>query len=170
MCACKATRSRAGGGSRLQRRATVELRPSAPTSVCETKTDPRSVSIFQSRPGAVIPELAAFLGPSDTTKGMATLTKLAGRVAVESGATLSGGAEKTLSFGTQFALHFGVKDGKIVLTNSAGGISQVGSPSESLSDSADFKEAVDAAGLPDSNGGFLYFDLENPIPLTEGFA
>src|SRR5206468_7823330 len=117
-----------------------------------------------------IPELAAFLGPSDTTKGMATLTKLAGRVAVESGATLSGGAEKTLSFGTQFALHFGVKDGKIVLTNSAGGISQVGSPSESLADSADFKEAKDAAGLPDSNGGFFYFDLKNTIPLIEGFA
>jgi hypothetical protein len=121
------------------------------------------------RPGAVIPEFAAILGPSDTAKGMATLTTLAGAV-LASGATLSGGAEKTLSFGTQFAVHFGVKDGKIVITNSAGGISQVGSPSESLADSADFKEAVDAAGLPDSNGGFFYFDLKNTIPLIEGFA
>ena len=57
-----------------------------------------------------------------------------------------------------------------MITNSAGGISQVGSPSESLADSADFKEAVDAAGLPDSNGGFFYFDLKNTIPLIEGFA
>jgi hypothetical protein len=122
------------------------------------------------RPGAVIPEFAAILGPSDTTKGMATLTKLATRAAVGSGATLSGGAEKTLSFGSQFALHFGIKDGKIVITNSAGGISQVGSPSQSLADSADFKEAKDAAGLPDSNGGFFYFDLKNTIPLIEGFA
>jgi Protein of unknown function (DUF3352) len=122
------------------------------------------------RPGAVVPEFAAFLGASDTTKGMATLTKLAGRIAVGGGATLTGGAEKTLSFGTQFALHFGVKDGKIVLTNNAGGISQVGSPSESLADSADFKEAKDAAGLPDSNAGFFYFDLKNTIPLIEGFA
>jgi Protein of unknown function (DUF3352) len=122
------------------------------------------------RPGAVIPEFAALLGPSDTTKGMATLTKLATRAAAGSGATLSGGAEKTLSFGTQFALHFGVKDGKIVITNAAGGISQVGSPSQTLADSADFKEAKDAAGLPDSNGGFFYFDLKNTIPLIEGFA
>ncbi len=123
------------------------------------------------RPGAVIPEFAAILGPSDTTKGMATLTKLAGHIAASSGATLRGGPDEgTLSFGTQFALHFGVKDGKIVLTNNAGGVSQVGSPSESLADSADFKEAVDAAGLPDSNGGFFYFDLKNAIPLIEGFA
>jgi Protein of unknown function (DUF3352) len=123
------------------------------------------------RPGAVIPELAAFLGPSDTTKGMATLTTLARHLAVGSGATLSGGAdEKTLSFGSQFALHFGVVHGKIVITNAAGGIAQVGSPSQSLADSADFQEAVDAAGLPDSNGGFFYLDLKNAIPLIEGFA
>ena len=121
------------------------------------------------RPGAVIPEFAAILQPSDTAKGMVTLTNLAG-AALGSGATLTGGAEKTLSFGTQFALHFGVKDGKIVITNSAAGISGVGSPSQSLADSADFKEAVDAAGLPDSNGGFFYFDLKNTIPLIEGFA
>ena len=121
------------------------------------------------RPGAVIPEFAAILQPSDTAKGMVTLTNLAG-AALGSGATLTGGAEKTLSFGTQFALHFGAKDGKIVITNNAGGISQVGSPSESLVDSADFKEAKDAAGLPDSNAGFFYFDLKNTIPLIEGFA
>ena len=122
------------------------------------------------RPGAVIPVVAAFLGPSDTTKGMATLTKLAARAAAGSGATLSGGAEKTLSFGTQFALHFGVKDGKIVITNSPGGISAVGSPSENLAASPDFIEAAAAAGLPDSNGGFFYVDLKNAIPLIEGFA
>jgi hypothetical protein len=123
------------------------------------------------RPGAVIPELAAFLGPSDTTKGMETLTKLAGHIAVSSGATLRGGAnEKTLSFGTQFELHFGVKDGKIVITNSPGGIGQVGSPSESLVHSADFQEAAKAADLKIANSGLLYLDLKNAIPLIEGFA
>jgi hypothetical protein len=122
------------------------------------------------RPGAVIPEFAAILEPSDPSAGMATLTKLATRLAATSGATIRGGAEKTLSFGTQFALHFGVADGKIVITNSAGGIGQVGSSGQSLADSADFKEAKDAAGLPDSNGGFLYVDLKNAIPLIEGFA
>jgi hypothetical protein len=122
------------------------------------------------RPGAVIPEFAAIFQPDDTSAGMATLTKLATRLALTSGATISGGAEKTLSFGTQFQLHFGIKDGKIVITNSAAGIGQVGSSSQSLADSADFKEAKDAAGLPDSTGGFFYVDIKNTIPLIEGFA
>ena len=122
------------------------------------------------RPGAVIPEFAAILQPNDTSKGMATLTKIANRLAASGGATVTGGAEKTLSFGTQFQLHFGVKDGKIVLTNNAAGISGVGSPSQSLADSADFQEAKKAAELPDDTGGFLYLDLKNTIPLIEGFA
>ena len=54
---------------------------------------------------------------------MATLTKIANRLAASSGATVAGGAEKTLAFGTQFQIHFGVKDGKIVITNSGGAVS-----------------------------------------------
>jgi hypothetical protein len=124
------------------------------------------------KPGAVIPEITAILQPDDTAKGMATLTKIATKLAAgPSGATLSGGAaEKTLSFGTQFELHFGVKDGKIVITSAAGGIASVGSPSQSLADSADFQEASKAADLPSSTGGLLYIDLKNAIPLIEGFA
>ncbi len=49
MCACSATRSRAGCGSRLHNRATVELRPSAPIKARAEKLSPAAVSIFQSR-------------------------------------------------------------------------------------------------------------------------
>ncbi len=48
MCACNATRLREGRGSKLQRRATVELRPSAPTKTRERKPAPELVSILQS--------------------------------------------------------------------------------------------------------------------------
>jgi len=123
------------------------------------------------RPGAVIPEIVAILQPDATAKGMATLTKIATKIAVgPAGATLSGGAEKTLSFGTQFAIHFGVKDGQIVITNSAAGISGVGSTDQNLASSPDFIEAAAAAGLPSSTGGLFYLDLKNAIPLIEGFA
>jgi hypothetical protein len=47
MCACSATRSRAGRGSKLRSRATVELRPSAPINVRAEKLSPAAVSIFQ---------------------------------------------------------------------------------------------------------------------------
>ena len=121
------------------------------------------------RPGAVIPEITLLLQPKSTTSALATLDKLARRVARAAGATVKGGAEKTIDFG-QFAVHYGAKVNKVVITNAATGVAQVGSPGDKLTDSADFKEAKGAARLPDSNGGFVYLDLKNAIPLIEGFA
>ena len=48
MCACNATRSRAGRGSKLRSRATVEFRPSAPINARARKSPLVAVSIFQS--------------------------------------------------------------------------------------------------------------------------
>jgi hypothetical protein len=121
------------------------------------------------QPGAVIPEVTLLLQPKSTTSALATLDKLARRVARATGATVKGGAEKTIDFG-QFAVHYGAKGNKVVITNAATGVAHVGSSGDKLTDSADFKEAKGAAGLPDSNGGFLYLDLKNAIPLIEGFA
>jgi hypothetical protein len=121
------------------------------------------------RPGAVIPEITLLLQPKNTTAALATLDKLARRIARATGSTVKGGAEKTIDFG-QFAVHYGAKGNNVVITNAATGIAQVGSSSDKLTDSADFKAAKAAAGLPDSNGGFVYLDLKNAIPLIEGFA
>jgi hypothetical protein len=49
MCVCSAMRSRAGCGSKLHNRATVELRPSAPINTRARKRSPAAVSIFQPR-------------------------------------------------------------------------------------------------------------------------
>jgi hypothetical protein len=122
------------------------------------------------RPGALIPEFTAILQPDDTASGLATLDKLVRKLAGSSGATVTGGAEKTISFGKRFQLHYGAVGSKIVLTSAPGGIKTAGSTSGSLADSADFKEAKSAAGMASSNGGFLYLDLKNALPLIEGFA
>jgi len=121
------------------------------------------------RPGAVIPEITLLLQPKSTTSALATLDKLAQRIARATGGTVKGGAEKTIDFG-QFAVHYGAKGNKVVITSATNGLAQVGSSGDKLTDSADFKEAKGAAGLPDTNGGFLYLDLKNAIPLIEGFA
>jgi hypothetical protein len=126
-------------------------------------------SAFYVRPGAVIPELTLILQPTSAAGGLATLDKLARRIARASGATVTGGAEKTISFG-QFAVHYGAKGGKLVVTSAATGIGGVGASGDKLPSGADFKEAKAAAGLPDSNGGFIYVDLKDAIPLIEGFA
>ena len=121
------------------------------------------------RPGAVIPEVTLLLQPKSTSRALTTLDKLSRRIARATGGSFKAGTERTINFG-QFAAHYGAQGGKVVVTTSATGISQVGSPSDKLANSADFKEAKAAAGLPDSNGGFIYIDLKNVIPLIEGFA
>jgi hypothetical protein len=126
------------------------------------------------RPGAVIPELTLALEEQDQSSALATLDKLATRLAAGVGAKVvpgqqGGHAVKTLDLG-RFAIHYAGLGGKILVTSGVSGIADYGASGEHLADSADFKDAKAAAGLPDTNGGFMYLDLKNALPLLEGFA
>jgi hypothetical protein len=129
---------------------------------------------FYARPAGVIPELTLALHPQDESAALAALDKLAAHVAAETGGQVQSGTQgghqvKTFDVG-QFAIHYGsVGDGKIVLTTGLNGIADYGSGS-SLEDSADFKEAKGAAGMPDSTGDVVYVDIKNLLPLIEGAA
>jgi hypothetical protein len=124
---------------------------------------------FYLRPGAGIPEFSVALSPSDKTAALSTLDKLAAKVAALTGGKVTAGTVRTINFG-QFALHYGAAGDHVLITSGVNGISEFGGSESKLPDSADFKEAKSAAGLPDSNGGFVYLDLKNAIPLIEGFA
>ena len=128
---------------------------------------------FYVRPGAGVPELSLVLTPDDEAKALATLDKLATRLAEAAGGRVTSGTEaghqvKTIDFG-RFAVHYGALDDKVLITNGVSGIADYGSGAN-LTDSADFKSAKAAAGLPDSNGGFIYLDLKSGIPLIESLA
>jgi hypothetical protein len=128
---------------------------------------------FYARPGAGIPELTLVLEEADQSAALATLDKLMAHLAAASGGTVEPGTQggheiKTAKLGN-FAIHYGGLDGKVVLTSGVNGIADYGS-GDHLPDSADFKEAQDAAGMPDSTGGFAYVDLKDALPLIEGFA
>ena len=82
--------------------------------------------------------------------------------------TQGGHPVKTVNLG-QFAIHYGSVDGKIVITSGVSGIADYGE-GDHLPDNADFKQAQDAAGMPDSTGGVVYVDLKDALPLLEGFA
>ncbi len=120
------------------------------------------------RPGLAIPEITLVLEPKDQAAALATIDKVATRLAALGGARVTGGAVKTIDLG-QFQIHYGGSGGKVVVTNGSNAIAEFGSGSK-LPDSADFKQAKDAAGLPDSHGGFLYLDLKDSIPLLETLA
>jgi len=122
------------------------------------------------RPGIGIPEITLVLDPSDTSAGLATLDKLAARIAVLTGGQVGGAAgERSITI-DGVTIHWGSANGKIVVTNAANGVSSYDASGEKLSDSADFKEARDAAGMPDSNGGMAYIDLKDAIPMILGLA
>jgi hypothetical protein len=129
----------------------------------------RNETGFYLRPGAGIPEFSLALSPSDKSAALSTLDKLAAKVAALTGGKLTSGAVRTLNLG-QFALHYGSAGDHVLITSGINGISDFGGSESKLPDSADFKEAKSAAGMPDSNGGFVYLDLKNAIPLIEGFA
>jgi hypothetical protein len=129
---------------------------------------------FYVRPSALIPEFTLVLDAKDSSASLATLNKLAEHLAADYGghvtsATQDGRAMKTLDLG-RFSIRYGsTEEGKIVVTTGANGIADYGSGS-SLPDSADFKEAKDAAGMPDSTGSVTYIDVKNLLPLLEGLA
>ena len=129
---------------------------------------------FYVRPSALIPEFTLVLDPKDSGASLATLDKLAEHLAAGYGGHVTSGTQdgrevKTLDLG-RISIRYGSADGgKIVVTTGANGIGDYGSGS-SLPDSADFKEAKDAAGMPDSTGSVTYVDVKNLLPLVEGLA
>jgi hypothetical protein len=129
---------------------------------------------FYVRPAGLIPEFTLALHPQDESASLAALDKVAAHAAAMTGGqvesyTQGGHQVKTVDLG-QFAIHYGsVGDGKIVITTGLNGVADYGSGS-SLQDSGDFKEAKDAAGMPDSTGDVVYIDIKNLVPLLEGFA
>jgi Protein of unknown function (DUF3352) len=123
---------------------------------------------FYVRPGAGIPELTLAFDPKDQSAALATLDKIAAKFGQVEPGTQGGHPVKTVNFG-QFAIHYGSVDGKVLITSGASGIADYGE-GDHLPDSADFKQAQDAAGMPDSTGGVMYIDLKDALPLLEGFA
>jgi hypothetical protein len=129
---------------------------------------------FYARPAGVIPELTLVLEPKDAAAALATVDKLMEHLAAAEGGKVESGTQdghpvKTVDLGN-FAIHYGAADGKVLLTSGLKGVADYGTSGDRLPDSADFKEAKDAAGMPDSTGGFAYIDVKDVLPLLEGLA
>jgi Protein of unknown function (DUF3352) len=129
---------------------------------------------FYARPGGAIPEASLVLGTDNQSAALSTLDKLAARVAAYMDAKIStshegGRAVKTIDF-TRFAVRYAGLGDKIVITSGLNGIGAYRAPGSKLADSADFKEAKSAAGLPSANSGFMYIDLKNAIALAESLS
>ena len=126
------------------------------------------------RPGGALPEVSLLLGTPAQASGLKTLDLLADRLRsymhVKATSTREDGRDvRTLDFGRFVVKYAGVGD-TIMITSGLNGIGAYTASGSKLRDSADFKEAKSAAGLPSSNAGFIYVDLKNAIALGESLA
>lgn len=126
--------------------------------------------------GTPIPEISVVLG-GDPGASIATLDKLVARLApladgtTPRQTTVAGVPMKQVSFGGVFSIYYGKVDGKVLLTDTPAGVSGFRSgPGTSLADDAAFKSAVDASGMPDANGGFVYVNIPDAIAAFSGLA
>jgi hypothetical protein len=126
------------------------------------------------RPGGAIPEFSLALTTSDQSAALSTLDKLVARLASLTHGKVSTSKEagrtvRTIDFG-QFAVRYAGLGDKILLTSGLNGIGAYTDSGSKLPDSADFKEAKDAAGMPGSSSGFMYLDLKNALALVESLS
>ena len=67
-------------------------------------------------------------------------------------------------------LRSGAFDDKVVVTTGEGAFSKLRDDGDKLADDEGFKDAREAAGMPDESVGFMWLDLEDGIPMVLGLA
>jgi hypothetical protein len=121
-----------------------------------------------------IPEVTFVAAPGDDTDGAAVIDRLLKREleVTPSYATIAGTPVRKLASDElgEIGLYYANVDGKLVVTDLPAGIRGVKDAGKPLSESDAYRDAADAAGLPDETHGFLYVDIRSTIPLVEKLA
>lgn len=76
---------------------------------------------------------------------------------------------RCVDFG-EIDLRYAVVDGKLVVTTGPNPVAELQSSGTKLADSEAYKDAVEAAGMPDETAGLLWLDLAKAVPMLLGFA
>jgi hypothetical protein len=97
------------------------------------------------RPGTPIPEVTLVVESDDAEGARAALEPLLRSLPLE--------------------VRVGVVDGRLVVTTAASPEDAVRTTGETLGESEDFADAVEAAGMPDQTSGFLYLNVADALPL-----
>jgi hypothetical protein len=134
----------------------------------------KNETVFYVRPSVGIPEFSLALQPDNQQQAMATLDRLATRVARLAHARLTTGSEggvqvKTLSLG-RVAVRYGAFDGTILVTSGATGMADFRAAGDKLTDDPVYKDAQSAAGLPDKVGALLYVNIRGSVELARNLA
>jgi len=118
-----------------------------------------------------IPEVTLVSTPAKDTDGAAVLDHMIERFAgTPPLAQRIDGLQVHAMASNGLGLYYANVDGKLVVTDQPGGIRGFNNTGKPLSESAQFKDAADASGLPGKTYGFLYVDIRSSIPYGEKLA
>ena len=123
------------------------------------------------RPGAIIPEVTLVLEVDDEAKARATVDRIvaaAGSLGqVRSSPRRVGDVDATQLDLGQFGILYAAFDGKLVLTTQPSGIEALTGDVDRLVDADGYKDAVEAAGVPDDENVIMWVDMERALGLVE---
>jgi hypothetical protein len=125
------------------------------------------------RNGAAGTEYTLVALVEDEAAASATLDKLAtvvGAFAQKSPepVRVAGVSAQKLTIG-KVSVYYAVFDGKVVVTNAEDGITGL-KQGRRLADSSAWKDAAEAAGLPDQTAGIVYADVPKLLPVVDSLA
>jgi hypothetical protein len=132
-------------------------------------------SVLYVRAGTPIPEVTFIEEDVDAKQSVATLDTLVTRLGAQfqatvTNATVAGVQVKQLTI-QRFPVYFGVVDGKLILTTSQAGITDLKNGTSKLVDQDAFKKTIDAADLSTGEtAGLLYVDVPSAISNLSGLA
>lgn len=129
---------------------------------------------FYVRRGPGLPELSLVLEEPDTQTALATIDRLAARVAEEEHthvyAEQQGGLQvKSIGF-SRVTVHWAGFDGRVLLTTSPTGIADYRAGGDKLADASAYKDALRTAGAPDKTSGLVYANLHDGLQLLLNYA
>jgi hypothetical protein len=125
--------------------------------------------------GTPIPEVTLAAQPPDAVGASRAIGQLMTKLVLKNGGTIkkvsiSGAELNTVNVGP-ISLYWGTYNGLLVVTDNPSALGTLkNGPSNTLLDDSTFKDTASAAGMPDSNQGFLYVDAKDALPMIEGLA
>lgn len=131
------------------------------------------------RRGGLIPEFTLLLEVEDEARAVETVDDIVSAVGTflptGTGAPrdveVAGVQARELPLGdAPISLYYAGFDGRLVVTTSREGISDLREDGDRFADSEAFSQAKELAGMPDETVGFLYADLQEIIPYVLGIA
>jgi hypothetical protein len=131
-------------------------------------------TVLSVSPATPFPAVTLVAEPDNADQAVAGIDALVAQFGALAGGakaqptTIGGHSVKELNLG-QFAVDYGVIDGKLVVTSSRQAIVNFGKGA-SVSDDPAFKDAKSASGMPDQTSALLYMNIKDGLSLIESLS